>query len=128
MVLPQNKQIGPRKRPAKLKTGFVTPFAPPNKIPKSAVSNEENVPQTALESEAPKLRQSQTVNSIEKMISVLADAGCTLINPSGPPCLPSDLHKLRNQLNSLFSSDSSLKSEFLLGLSSYINSPSNLRR
>ncbi|XP_049388880.1 uncharacterized protein LOC125853255 isoform X1 [Solanum stenotomum] len=128
MVLPQNKQIGPRKRPAKLKTGFVTPFAPPNKIPKSVVANEENVPQTASESEAPKLRQSQTVNSIEKMISVLADAGCTLINPSGPPCLPSDLHKLRNQLNSLFSSDSSLKSEFLLGLSSYVNSPSNLRR
>ncbi|KAG5626396.1 hypothetical protein H5410_011614 [Solanum commersonii] len=126
MVLPQNKQIGPRKRPAKSKTGFVTPFAPPNKIPKSAVANEENVPQTA--SEAPKLRLSQTVNSIEKMISVLADAGCTLINPSGLPCLPSDLHKLRNQLNSLFSSDSSLKSEFLLGLSSYVNSPSNLRR
>ncbi|KAH0768177.1 hypothetical protein KY285_004048 [Solanum tuberosum] len=128
MVLPQNKQIGPRKRPAKLKTGFVTPFAPPNKIPKSAVANEENVPQTASESEPPKLKQSQTVNSIEKMISVLADAGCTLINPSGPPCLPSDLHKLRNQLNSIFSSDSSLKSEFLLGLSSYVNSPSNLRR
>lgn len=128
MVLPQNKQIGSRKRPAKLKTGFVTPFAPPTKIPKSAVANEENVPQIASELEAPKTRQSQTVSSTEKMISVLADAGCTLINPSGPPCLPSDLHKLRNQLHSLFSSDTSLKSEFLLSLSSYVNSPSNLRR
>ncbi|PHU09870.1 hypothetical protein BC332_21730 [Capsicum chinense] len=62
------------------------------------------------------------------MISVLADAGCTLINPLGPPCLPSDLHKLRNKLQSVLSSDSSRKSEFLQGLSSYVNSHSNLRR
>ncbi|CAN4108571.1 unnamed protein product [Withania somnifera] len=128
MVLLQNKQIGPRKRPAKSKTAFVTPFAPPSKIPKSGAANEENVPQVAVESEVPKLRPSQTANSTEKMISVLADVGCTVINPSGPPCLPSDLHKLRNQLNHLFSSNSSLKSEFLQGLSAYINSPSNLRR
>ncbi|KAJ8573017.1 hypothetical protein K7X08_009528 [Anisodus acutangulus] len=122
------KQIASRKRPAKSKTEFVTPFAPPTKIPKPAATNEENVPQIASESEAPKSGQSQTISSTEKMISVLADAGCTLINPSGPPCLPSDLHKLRNQLHRLFSSDSSLKSEFIQGLSSYVNSPSNLRR
>nr|XP_016489377.1 PREDICTED: Fanconi anemia group D2 protein homolog isoform X1 [Nicotiana tabacum] len=126
MVLLQNNQTASRKRPAvKSKTGFVPPFAPPAKIPKSA---EENVPQIASESEAPKLGKSQTVSSTEKMISVLADAGCTLINPSGPPCLPSDLHKLRNSLSRLFSSDSSLKSEFVQGFSSYINSPGNLRR
>ncbi|KAK4379101.1 hypothetical protein RND71_000963 [Anisodus tanguticus] len=107
------KQIASRKRPAKFKTEFVTPFAPPTKIPKPAATNEENVPQIASESEAAKSGQSQTISSTEKMISVLADAGCTLINPSGPPCLPSDLHKLRNQLHRLFSSDSSLKSEFI---------------
>ncbi|KAM3378396.1 hypothetical protein P3S68_010809 [Capsicum galapagoense] len=133
MVLLQNKQIGPRKRPAKSKTGFVTPFAPPAKIPKLAPANEESVPQKIasqpeLESEASNLRQSQIVSATEKMISVLADAGCTLINPLGPPCLPSDLHKLRNKLQSVLSSDSSRKSEFLQGLSSYVNSHSNLRR
>ncbi|XP_075073834.1 uncharacterized protein LOC107797636 isoform X2 [Nicotiana tabacum] len=126
MVLLQNNPTASRKRPAvKSKTGFVPPFAPPAKIPKSA---EENVPQIASELEAQKLGKSQNVSSTEKMISVLADAGCTLINPSGPPCLPSDLHRLRNSLNRLFSADSSLKSEFLQGFSSYINSPGNLRR
>ncbi|XP_060218210.1 uncharacterized protein LOC132645313 isoform X1 [Lycium barbarum] len=117
------KQIASRKRPSKSNTGFIPPFAQPTKIPKSS-NQDKNVPQIASE----KSGQSQTVNSIQKMISVLADAGCTLINPSGPPCLPSDLHKLRNQLNRLFSSHSSLKSEFLQGLSAYVNSPSNLRR
>ncbi|MCD7455074.1 hypothetical protein HAX54_026977 [Datura stramonium] len=128
MVLLQNKENASRKRPSKFKTGFVPPFAPPIKIPKSAAANEENVQQIASESEAPKSGQSQTLSSTEKMISLLADAGCTLINPSGPPCLPSDLHKLRNQLHHLFSADSSLKSEFLQGLLAYVNSPGNLRR
>ncbi|KAI8027545.1 hypothetical protein LOK49_LG02G01756 [Camellia lanceoleosa] len=61
------------------------------------------------------------------MVSVLADAGCTLINPSGPPSLPSDPHKLRRHLHRLFSSDAPLRSSFLSGFSSYILSPLNLR-
>ncbi|KAI8027544.1 hypothetical protein LOK49_LG02G01757 [Camellia lanceoleosa] len=61
------------------------------------------------------------------MVSVLADAGCALINPSGPPSLPSDPHKLRRHLHRLFSSDAPLRSSFLSGFSSYILSPLNLR-
>uniref|UniRef100_A0A803QII1 Fanconi anemia group D2 protein n=1 Tax=Cannabis sativa TaxID=3483 RepID=A0A803QII1_CANSA len=65
------------------------------------------------------------------MVSILAEAGCTLINPSGPPCLPTDHNKLRRHLHHAFSfSDnaSALRSDFLAGLSSYIQSPKNLHR
>jgi Fanconi anemia group D2 protein len=65
------------------------------------------------------------------LVSILADAGCTLINPSGPPCLPSDHHKFRNHLNRLFSSSDTapaLRSDFLSGFSSYINLQQNFRR
>nr|XP_011467650.1 PREDICTED: Fanconi anemia group D2 protein [Fragaria vesca subsp. vesca] len=65
------------------------------------------------------------------MVSILAEAGCTLVNPSGPPCLPSDPHKLRRDLHRTFSSSENapaLRSDFLSGLSSYIQNPRNLRR
>ncbi|XXG66038.1 hypothetical protein AAC387_Pa05g3593 [Persea americana] len=65
---------------------------------------------------------------LDTMTAVLADAGCTLFNPGGPPCLPSDPHKLRRRLESRFSSDQSLASAFLSGFSSYIQNPDNLRR
>ncbi|KAJ4705684.1 Fanconi anemia group D2 protein [Melia azedarach] len=77
---------------------------PPSKIPKSSDSE------------------------IEKMASILADAGCTLMYNSGPPVLPSDTNKLRRHLTSLFSQDSTLRSHFLLGFSSYIQSPKNFAR
>ncbi|OVA07427.1 hypothetical protein BVC80_8713g9 [Macleaya cordata] len=70
----------------------------------------------------------------EKMISVLADAGCTLFNhPSSTPSLPPDTHKFRRHLNHLFTSSSSssnpfLLSDFLTGFNSYIRNPKNLRR
>ncbi|KAA8544885.1 hypothetical protein F0562_019717 [Nyssa sinensis] len=120
-----------RKRPS----SFVPPFAPPPKIPKSTTkttaatkcgdttTNQKGQTDVVASATAP-----QTLNSIDKMMSMLADAGCTLINPSGPPCLPSDPHKLRHHLHRLFSSDSSIRSDFLAGFSSYINSSHNLRR
>ncbi|KAL3537801.1 hypothetical protein ACH5RR_001167, partial [Cinchona calisaya] len=114
-----------RKRPHNsnfAQNSFVPPIAqtPNPKIPKSTTSNLHRQLQNDSASSA---------SSIEKFVSVLADAGCTLINPTGPPCLPSDLHKLRHLLHRLFSGDSALRAEFLHGLSSYINvSSNNLRR
>ncbi|RZC45948.1 hypothetical protein C5167_038896 [Papaver somniferum] len=72
--------------------------------------------------------------SEEKMISILADAGCTLFNnPSSTPSLPTDTHKFRCHLNHLFTSTSSssnpsILSDFLTGFSSHIRNPNNLRR
>lgn len=77
---------------------------PPSKIPKSVDSE------------------------IEKMVSILADAGCTLMYHSGPPCLPSDPNKFRRHLTNLLSHDSSLRSHFLAGFSSYVQSPKNFNR
>lgn len=77
---------------------------PPSKIPKSVDSE------------------------IEKMVSILADAGCTLMYHSGPPCLPSDPNKFRRHLANLLSHDSSLRSHFLAGFSSYVQSPKNFNR
>ncbi|KDO64311.1 hypothetical protein CISIN_1g000816mg [Citrus sinensis] len=77
---------------------------PPSKIPKSVDSE------------------------IEKMVSILADAGCTLMYHSGPPCLPSDPNKFRRHLTNLLSHDSSLRSHFLVGFSSYVQSPKNFTR
>lgn len=65
---------------------------------------------------------------MDKMVSLLADAECTLINLTGPPCLPSDLHKFRRHLQRLFSSDSTLRSHFLSGYYSYIQNPGHLHR
>lgn len=66
--------------------------------------------------------------SMEKMVSILAEAGCTLINPAGPPCLPTDHHKFRCHLHRTFTSGATHRSDFLDGLSIYTDSPINLRR
>ncbi|KAK2983061.1 hypothetical protein RJ640_006448, partial [Escallonia rubra] len=111
-------QVPSRKRPS---NSFVCPFPqpPPNKIPKpsAAATANTDVPPPP-----------QTLAPIDKVAAVLAGAGCTLINPSGPPCLPSEPHKLRQYLQSLFSADSPLRSEFLSGFASYIDSSDHLRR
>ncbi|VFQ69298.1 unnamed protein product [Cuscuta campestris] len=127
MVLHQTNQLSSRKRPPKSNTNnFVPPFAHPAKISKTAPAA---APATAAAvSQSAPAQKCQSMTASDKMVAVLADAGCTLINPSGPPCLPSDLPKLRHRLNHLFSSDSTLRSEFLRGLCSYISLPNNLRR
>ncbi|KAG8391040.1 hypothetical protein BUALT_Bualt01G0146600 [Buddleja alternifolia] len=67
--------------------------------------------------------------SIDKLVSVLADAGCTLINAAAtPPCLPSDIHNFRQRLHGIFSQHSSTRSLFLNGFSHYISSTNNFRR
>ncbi|XP_048434271.1 LOW QUALITY PROTEIN: Fanconi anemia group D2 protein homolog [Pyrus x bretschneideri] len=114
-----HQQMPSRKRPPPSSSA---PSCPPSKSSKpAATANSTNpTPNDAVETPA-----------IDKMVSILADAGCTLLNHSGPPCLPSDLHKLRRHLHRTFSSSenaSVLLSDFLSGLSSYINTPKNLRR
>lgn len=109
--------IPSRKRPS----SFVSPF-PSQKLPKSTT--------TTYTTNAPPNDVAET-SEIDKLVSILAEAGCTLINPSGPPCLPADPHKLRRHLHHAFSySDNAptLRSDFLSGLSSYLQSPQNLRR
>lgn len=83
-------------------------------------------------------KESVEPDAVEKMTAILAEVGCTLMNPYGPPCLPSDLHAFRRHLTARFSSCSANSSErdnagvlhsvFVAGFSSYIQSPSNLRR
>ncbi|ESQ56066.1 hypothetical protein EUTSA_v10024215mg [Eutrema salsugineum] len=83
-------------------------------------------------------KESVEPDPVEKMTAILAEAGCTLMNPYGPPCLPSDLHAFRRHLTGRFSSCSAnsgerdnvdaLRSVFISGFSTYIQSPSNLRR
>ncbi|PPS08117.1 hypothetical protein GOBAR_AA12530 [Gossypium barbadense] len=104
MVLLRQQQQS-RKRSS---SSFV-PSCPPPKIPK---------PQNDI---------GTAVDAVEKMVSILAEDGCTLVNPLGPPSLPSDPYKLRRQLSRLFSSTDD-RSVFLSGFSSYIQSSSNLRR
>ncbi|KAG4139428.1 hypothetical protein ERO13_D07G192100v2 [Gossypium hirsutum] len=104
MVLLRQQQQS-RKRSS---SSFVPPFPPP-KIPK---------PQNDI---------GTAVDAVEKMVSILAEGGCTLVNPLGPPSLPSDPYKLRRHLSRLFSSTDD-RSVFLSGFSSYIQSSSNLRR
>ncbi|TYJ27743.1 hypothetical protein E1A91_A07G209600v1 [Gossypium mustelinum] len=104
MVLLRQQQQS-RKRSS---SSFV-PSCPPPKIPK---------PQNDI---------GTAVDAVEKMVSILAEGGCTLVNPLGPPSLPSDPYKLRRQLSRLFSSTDD-RSVFLSGFSSYIQSSSNLRR
>ncbi|CAH9068122.1 unnamed protein product [Cuscuta europaea] len=127
MVLHQINNLSSRKRPAKSNNGFVPPFAHPPKISKTSTAAPTAAATAAVSQSTPPLK-GQSTSVSDKMVAVLADAGCTLINPSGPPCLPSDLPKLRNRLHHLFSSDSTLRSEFLHGLCSYMSSPNNLRR
>ena len=116
-----------RKRHHNSNNSFVPPYAqPPNsKVPKStAAAVASNVRRQTVNDSV-----SSSSSVVVKFVSVLADAGCTLINPTGPPCLPSDLLKLRLHLQRRFSDDSALRADFLSGLSSYINvSSDNLRR
>ncbi|KAJ6332276.1 hypothetical protein OIU76_010629 [Salix suchowensis] len=122
-----HQQNPSRKRPS----SFIPPFPQP-KIPKSFITTTKQPPQS--QNEAVKDNQASSSSSsspVDKMVSILADAGCTLINPSGPPCLPSDHHKFRNHLNRLFSSSDTspaLRSDFLSGFFSYINPQLNFRR
>ncbi|XP_030543859.1 Fanconi anemia group D2 protein homolog isoform X2 [Rhodamnia argentea] len=66
----------------------------------------------------------------EKMVSILADAGCTLLNLDCPPCLPSDVHRFRAHLHRLLSapSNDALRSDFVAGFSYHVQSPKNLLR
>ncbi|KAK1374178.1 Fanconi anemia group D2 protein-like [Heracleum sosnowskyi] len=93
---------------------FIPPLAQPPKLPKNHHNQQPPPP--------------QTLTPIEKMASVLAEAGCTLINSLGPPCLPPDCHKLRNHLQRLLSDAPGVRSEFLSGFASYVASTENLRR
>nr|XP_023876814.1 Fanconi anemia group D2 protein homolog isoform X3 [Quercus suber] len=102
MVFLHNK-VPSRKRPSS-SSSTVPPFPPP-KIPKATMPTP----------------------TFDKMVSILAEAGCTLLNPAGPPCLPSQPHKFRSHLHRLFSSPD-VRSDFLSAFSSYIHSPHHLRR
>ncbi|KFK23117.1 hypothetical protein AALP_AAs49591U000300 [Arabis alpina] len=106
------------------------PPPPPPPSSSSAAAPSLKIPKSQTESVEP--------DAAEKMTAILAEAGCTLRNPYGPPCLPSDLHAFRSNLTNRFSSCSSksnerdkigtLRSVFVSGFSLYIQSPSNLRR
>ncbi|KAL5581637.1 hypothetical protein UlMin_014079 [Ulmus minor] len=107
-----------KQNPTLKRPSSSTPPFPPPKIPKSTAANAP--PNDVVGAPA-----------ADEMVKILAEAGCTLINPSGPPCVPSDPHKFRRQLQHLFSfSDNApvLRSNFLAGLSSYILSQKNFRR
>ncbi|KAM5580264.1 hypothetical protein ABKV19_009822 [Rosa sericea] len=113
-----HQQLPSRKRPA----SSLGPPPPPPKSskPKTTTAASNSTPNDAVETPA-----------VDKLVSILAEAGCTLVNPSGPPCLPSDPHKLRRDLHRIFSSSKNapaLRSDFLSGLSSYIQTPRKLRR
>ncbi|RVW82272.1 Fanconi anemia group D2 protein-like [Vitis vinifera] len=129
MVL--HHQLSSRKRPA-----INHPFAPP-KIPKPKTTPTPTPTTTTTPTTTNEVDQSQRLQNdvaeataIDKMVSLLADAGCTLFHPSGPPCLPSNPHNFRRHLHRLFSSSSnaSLRSAFLSGFSFYVQSSQNLHR
>ncbi|KAK8957970.1 hypothetical protein KSP39_PZI000438 [Platanthera zijinensis] len=68
-------------------------------------------------------------DNMSLMISLLAEAGCTLsVSGDSPPSLPADPHKLRRHIENRLSSDPSIAPRFLSGLSSYVQNPQNLRR
>ncbi|XP_051122489.1 uncharacterized protein LOC127245545 isoform X2 [Andrographis paniculata] len=125
------------KRPSKANKPFVPPFArpPPEKLLKSNTgaadvvfdAPDEAVSSTASE-ELGDARLLQSWSPVSKMVSVLADAGCLLVNSAGTPCLPSNLYKFRQRLDGVLSGDSSLRLLFLKGFSEYISSTSNMRR
>ncbi|KAH6772470.1 fanconi anemia group D2 protein [Perilla frutescens var. frutescens] len=124
-----------RKRASKSNTThFVPPFAQPKptKLLKpsatAAAARDEPASSTASAVDPATTPLREIATPFDKMASVLADAGCTLINPAGPPCLPSDLYAFRQRLDGIFSGDSSLRSQFLEGFSAYVSSASNLRR
>ncbi|KAJ0982639.1 hypothetical protein J5N97_010894 [Dioscorea zingiberensis] len=108
MVFLQRSALNPRKRPAV-----------------ASIATEPAAGSTASIS-VPRPRDDP--DDISTMISLLAEAGCTLrVSPDAPPSLPADLHKLRCTLETRLSSDPSLLARFLSGFSSYINAPQNLR-
>ncbi|XP_050224331.1 uncharacterized protein LOC126674021 isoform X2 [Mercurialis annua] len=120
-----HNQLPSRKRPPS-SSSFLSPLRP-SKIPQSTTAIDNTKTPSS-----PSRAQNDAVEAIDKTVSILAEAGCTLLNPSGPPCLPSDHVKLRSHLHRLFSiSDNApaLRSAFLAGFTSYINSsPDNLQR
>lgn len=68
-------------------------------------------------------------NTISTLISVLADAGCTVCTVAGgPPSVPVDSHKFIRRLESRFTTESDLVSTFLDALEDFIRNPNNLRR
>ncbi|KAF2591972.1 hypothetical protein F2Q70_00039418 [Brassica cretica] len=120
---------------------FLSRKKPPPPPPSS--SSAPPPPSSSSAAPSPKFPQPQKKSAVEpdaveKMTAILAEAGCTLNNPYGPPCLPSDLHAFRRHLTTRFSSCSASSAErdsvsdlcsvFVAGFSSYIQSPSNLRR
>ncbi|GAB2242842.1 hypothetical protein Droror1_Dr00019617 [Drosera rotundifolia] len=113
-----HNQIPSRKRPSP----FVPPFPP--KIPKSNPTQTL----TASAAAAANASASRAESKIERMVTVLADAGCTLINPSGPPCLPSDMIKFRSRVERVLGCDDGLRSDFVQGLSEYFRTRDNFRR
>ncbi|XP_031402622.1 Fanconi anemia group D2 protein homolog isoform X2 [Punica granatum] len=108
----------------KRQSSFTSPFPPP-KVPKptaaASAACERPLPLQQPPDGAPE------ASAVEKAVAILADAGCTLINPAGPPCLPSDHHKFRAHLQQTFTA-TSLRSDFLAGFSAHIESPENLHR
>ncbi|PIA39633.1 hypothetical protein AQUCO_02600232v1 [Aquilegia coerulea] len=90
-----------------------------NKNPSSKSTNSTN----------PKPPNNNISSSFEdQMISILAEAGCTLKNPNNIPSLPLDLHKFRQSLHHLFSTNPSLLSQFLQGFTSFTQkSPNNFQ-
>ncbi|KAL0364788.1 UNVERIFIED_CONTAM: Fanconi anemia group D2 protein [Sesamum angustifolium] len=118
-----------RRRPAKSNNPFVPPFAQPNKLTADGAAAAQCEPASSNASlEAGEAEFSRSPTPLEKMVSVLADAGCTLINAAGPPFLPSNLYNFRQRLDGVLAVDSFLRSQFLKGFSDYISSTSNLRR
>ncbi|KAK9086005.1 hypothetical protein Sjap_026416 [Stephania japonica] len=77
--------------------------------------------------EGKQIRVATTEEMEQKMISILAESGCTLLNPNAPPTLPTDPHNFRRRLDSLFSNPS-LLSDFLSGFDAFTRSPRCLRR
>ncbi|XP_057956644.1 uncharacterized protein LOC131149872 isoform X3 [Malania oleifera] len=138
VLLHHHHQVSSRKRPSSASI----PSSSPPKIPRRPTNSTASISNatatataTAAEASSGDIQghtsgvQPEAV-IMEKMVSVLADAGCTLINPAGPPCLPSDPHKFRGRLHRLFSSsvNAPLRSQFLSAFSFYIQSPHNFRR
>ncbi|CAH8262178.1 unnamed protein product [Arabidopsis lyrata] len=56
---------------------------PPQPPSSSTAAPSLKIPQSQKESVEP--------DAVEKMTAILAEVGCTLVNPYGPPCLSSDL-------------------------------------
>ncbi|KAF8040824.1 hypothetical protein BT93_B2908 [Corymbia citriodora subsp. variegata] len=113
-------QQGPSR---KRHSSFNPPF-PQSKLPETADDQPPPPPPATAANEA------AGASPEDKLVSVLADAGCTLLNRDGPPCLPSDVHRFRAHLRRLLSSpaNDALRSDFVAGFSAHVQSPKNLLR